>query len=448
MSENCAALKKLSLLIVFLFIVTNPIALKGQEKRGVLFSFSLHTLKNGLQVILSDDESLPIVSIVVAYNVGSINEPKGKAGLAHLTENLMFLGSENVGPMQHIRMINMVGGTLNATTAEDKTVFFQTVPSNQLPRVLWLEADRMKFLQITEANVEQVKRGIIEEIRYRKSAEPYLESFWRFDEMLYPGFSYSHPVIGHETDLANLTAADVKNFYSLYYTPQNAVLAIAGNIDREKTLIDVRKYFETLPRGKDPPLAPEAEPLEKRTITEWLEHPDVPSPGFHLGYKLASPDSADFYPLKIIEYLLLKGATSRLHRRLVKKDRLVRHLSGGIEIRKDQARFKLFVLTNNIMMAQRSKRAIHSEINRLKSSFISEEELAKAKNMLRTDYVHQFQASLDRALFLAENFLSGKRLADLPGELDKYLQVTPTEIVGIINRYFTEEGICLDIIRK
>ena len=448
MRKNQSHTKKFLSLTLSLIFLACHITARNQDRNEQPFTFSQYALKNGLHIILDEDSSLPLVSVVVAYNVGSINEPPGKAGLAYLMENLMFMGSANVSPMQHISMINLVGGRFNATTTEDKTIFQQTVPSNQLSRVLWLESDRMKYLKITEANVEQAKRAVIEEIRFRKSAEPYLESFWRFDQLLYPDYAYSHPVIGNETDLMNLTVEDVKQFYSTYYIPNNAVLSIVGNIEKGETFEEIQKYFSTLPRGKKIPPSPIPRQLEKKAVAETLVNPQVPMPGFHLGYTLTSPNSVDFYPLKIIEYILAQGKTSRLYKKLIKKERIARHFSGGIEIRKDQARFKIFVLNNNVTLLQRSKRTVLSEINRLKSRFISKKELQKAKSMFEIDYLHQYMTTLDRSLFLAETFLSSKSLNESSDELGKYLQVTAQEIIWTLNRYFGQNNISLSILRK
>ena len=445
MSEGLRFNKKLIIFSLSLLLLGRYFSAEAQEKKALSFPFNQYKLKNGLQVILSEDYSLPVVSVVVAYNVGSINEQPGKTGLAYLLENLMFQGSKNVSRMQHISLIHRVGGELNATTTEDKTIFYQTVPSNQLARVLWLESDRMKSLEINDLNVDQAKEALIEEIQHRKATEPYLESFWKFDQLLYPDFAYSHPVIGKEADLRNLTVEDVKRFYSTFYKPNNAVLSIAGNIDRRKTIDDIKKFFETIPAGKETPSPPQPKPLSKKPVIETLKDSLAPSPGFHLGYRLASPQSNEFYTIAILEYILLRGKTSLLNKRLIKKEQLASHLSGGIEIRKDIARFKIFAINNNRIMVERCKKAIFSEINKLKSSFVSEKELMKSKNMFKIDYINKYATSKDKALSLAETFLSQKNLTDLTEELEKYRAVTPNNIIAIINRYFTQESIILDI---
>lgn len=429
---------KLLVLGLYLFLLLGNFPAHGQDSQRLSLPIKQYKLENGLQVILSEDYSLPVVSVAVAYNVGSINEPPGKTGLAYLLENLMFQGSQNVGRMQHISFIRRTGGDLNATTTEDKTIFQQTVPSHQLALVLWLESDRMKSLKITAANVEQAKEALIEEIHQRKATEPYLESFLTFDRLLYPNLAYSHPVIGNEADVRNLTVEDVKDFYSTFYTPNNAVLSIAGDIDKRKTEENIRKYFHTIKKGEDIPLPPSPKPSGKEATIiakEFL----APLPGFHIGYRIASPYSQDFYPLKIIEYILLRGITSRLYKKLIKRTRIARSLSGSIEKRKELATFKIFVSSSNEIMAERSKRVIFSEINKLKSSLVSEKELRKAKNIFKMDYLNQYATSADKAVFLAETFLSKKSLDDLPDELENYLSVDHYILIRIMRRYFTNE---------
>lgn len=444
MNEDIRFKKLLILCLSLVFLVIN-VSVDAQEKKEFPFPVIQYKFKNGLHVILSEDHSLPLVSVVVAYNVGSINEEPGKTGLARLLKNLMFQGSDNVRQMQHISIINRVGGQFNATTIEDKTIFFQRVPSNQLAQVLWLESDRMKSLEINASNVEQAKQDILEEIDRLKTGDAYMESLWYFDQLLYSDFAFGHPVIGNPDDLRNLTVRDTKNFYNTYYVPNNAVLSIVGNIDRKKALEDIRKYFESIPEGKKIPPSPLPTVPEKKSTVDSIVSSSAPSPGFHIGFRLAPPSSEAFYALSIVEYILLKGKSSRLHKRLIKRERLALDLSGRIEKRQDLARLKIFVLNNNQFMVQRSKRAIFSELHKLKTSFIPEEELSRAKNMFRMDYINQFTTTLQRALFLAETFLSRKILLNPSEELEKYLAVTPNDIVGVTNRYFGIDSVILDV---
>lgn len=418
-----------------------PLFPQNQEKTGFFFPFSQYQLKNDLQVILAEDDSLPLVSVVVAYNVGSFHERPGKSGLAYLLENLMFLGSQNVGPMQHVAYINKIGGELSAATFEDRTVYYQTVASNQLALVLWLESDRMGYLEITPSKVEQAKNSLLEEIRLRKKNDPFLEHSFFFDSLIYPQFAYSHPILGFEEDIRNLTTEDIRDFYETYYVPNNAVLCIAGHINKTRTRELISKYFESIPRGKDLPLrdSPLKMP-EKKAVIQTVQNSFLPSLAFYLGYRIAPPHSNDSYALTILDYILLRGKSSRLYKRLFKKERLALVLSGGIEKRKDVAVYKIFVTISTEIMRERCLKAIFSEINRLKTSLVPEEELLKVKNMFKMDFINRWATNLEKAFFLSEVYLSQKNLNDLTKEYEKYLSVTASDIAGIVNRYFTSEN--------
>lgn len=421
------------------------ISANAQEQKELTFPITQYKLKNGLQVILSEDFTLPLVSVAVAYKVGSIHEKDGKSGLAYLMQNLMFQGSDNIGRMQHISFIQRIGGKLNAVTTQGKTIFYQTVPSNQLALVLWLESDRMKTLEINASNVERMKDALIEEIRQRNATDPYLESSLYFDRLLFPDFSHSHPVFGIESDLREITVDDVKNFYSTYYSPNNAVLSITGNVKKRKAIQLINKYFETIPEGKE--INPHALVRfpEKKSIVKTYQESLASLPGFYLGYRISAPRPNDYYSLKIIEYILLRGKSSRLYKKLIKQERIAFDLSGGIEERRELSAFKIFIINNNEIMVERSKKAVFSEINKLKFNLISEEELRKSKIRFRMDYINQMATYQDRAVFLAETYLAKNNLDDVPGELKRYLAVTSSEIAGIMNRYFTQENILLDV---
>jgi len=443
------SLKKAFLLcFIFSMVLTGFSQVKQMEVQEP-FAFSIYSLKNGLTVILSKDETLPLVSVVCAYKVGSAYEEKGKTGLAHLLENLMFMGSRNVGPMQHIRFIHRIGGEFNAVTLRDKTFFYQTVPSNQLPLVLWLESDRMNSLNLNYTNVEETKNILIEVLRRKQKEDPFLESQLEFDRLLYPDFSYSHPVTGTEEDLKNITLKDAKNFYDTFYRPNNALLCITGDIDLKKTLELVKKYFQSLEPSKIIPSVPSfGGDFSQEKRNKILVNKDVSTPGFRLGYRIDSPYSNDFYILTMIDYLLFYGQSSRLHKRLVKRNKLALELRGGAEKRMDLASFKFFILSNNEATKEITKKALLSEINKLKTSLISDRELNKAKNMFKADYIDNYHSSEKRALFLVRKYLSKKNIKNLAQELDHYLNVSAPEIVGIMNRYFTEDNVLIEIRSK
>jgi len=420
----------------------------GQQTQELLPPIKQVILKNGLRIILSEDHSLPIVSVVVAYKVGSIHEKQGKTGLAHLLENLMFQGSRNVGQMQHYSFIQKIGGALNAITTDNKTIFYQTVPSNQLALVLWLESDRMKTLNISPSNVENIKNQLIEDIQLRIESDPYLENSWYFDRLLFPSFAYSHPVLGTIPDISKITTEDVRVFFATYYTPNNAVLTIVGHFNEQKVMQLVQRYFSTIPMRAAPPSI-DSEDLPKiGNIDLTMKNTMAPSPGFYLGYQLAPRYSDDHYRLAITEYALMKGRTSRMYKRLFEKDKTVIYMSGGIETRNGQSALKIFVRANNEIMNERNQRAVLAEINKIKTTYISKEELKKTKNMFKMDYLKQFATVLDKAIFLTEELLDRGNLTEWQDELDRYLTITHYNVSRAANIYFKEDRILIKIVTK
>jgi len=408
--------------------------------KGLDFPMTQYRLKNGLNVVLSEDDSLPVVSVVVAYGAGPVREQPGKSGLAYLMENLMFQGSENVSPMQHINYVQRIGGEFNANTSFDKTYFYETVPSNQLALALWLESDRMASLAITGPNLERAKEALVAEHRQRRTSEPYMDSFFLFDSLLFPDFAYGHPLIGTEEDLKRIDEADVRAFASAYYVPNNAVLCVAGNFAVEKTRELIAKYFETIPRGADvlPPPPPRTEPPadRERVVRDLL----APSPAFHLGFRVSRLQTGEARSLRILDILLTQGKSSRLYKKLVKKERIALYLIGGVEERGGIPALRIFAISPNDVMADLCKKAVAAEIGKLRTTLVSEAELAKAKVLFKGDYLDRMARSLPRALFLCESVLSGESLEDIPEEFGRYLRVTPMMINGLANRLFKPEN--------
>jgi zinc protease len=417
--------------------------------KGLDFPVTQYRLKNGLQVILSEDDSLPVVSVVVAYGAGPVREQPGKSGLAYLMENIMFQGSENVSPMQHINYVQRIGGELNANTSFDKAYFYETVPSNQLALALWLESDRMAAPAISGPGVERAKETLVGELRQRRTTEPYMESFFLFDSLLYPDFAYGHSVIGTEEDLKGITEEDARAFASAYYVPNNAVLCIAGSFTVPKARELVARYFEGIPRGANAPVPPPPGPPAPGGRERIMVDPLAPSPALHVGYRLDRLQEDDAYGLKIMDILLTRGKNSRLYKRLMKKDRIALYLNGGLEDRGGRFSFRVFAISPNAVMADLCRKAVAAEIGKLRTTLVSETELAKAKVLFKSDYLIRLATSLPRALFLSESVLSGARLEDIPGEFERYLRVTPVSIISLANRLFkAENAFSLDLRAK
>ena len=404
------------------------------------------TLRNGMRVILDEDHTMPIVSVALVYGAGSIHEPPDKSGLTVMIEGLMmFHGSRNVGPMQHINFLNRIGGRFNATTWADRSTFIQTVPSNQLALVLWLESDRMLSLQITRENVEQVKQSLLQDIEYRKTVDPYLGSSMTFDQWIFSDYEYNHPITGYDLHIRKLLPRDANEFYRAYITPNNAVLSIVGDIDPETTRRLVEMYFQSIPPGPAIPDWPENPFREVEENEIYEEEASATSPALFLGYRLSPPQSDDFPALVLCDYLLIKGTTSRLHKRLVDRERYASAVSGGIDVRKDRAIFKIFTVINNELNRERSHRSIISEINRFRSNLVSARELAKAKALIQADFNSRLSTLSGRAVYYAESLLAGRSIDNMYLELDRCMSVTANRVMLIANRYFNKRYVTLDV---
>src|SRR5919199_5566672 len=236
---------------------------QAQGPRNVRVDFKETTLKNGLRVITVEDHSAPVIAVSVTYNVGSRDERQGRTGFAHLFEHMMFKGSENVGSGEHFYLIFNNGGTMNGTTNEDRTNYFEALPANQLDLALFLEADRMRSLAITKDNLDNQRNAVQEERRLGVDNQPYGKSGEIQQELLYDNFAYKHSVIGSMEDLNAATVEDVAAFFKMYYAPNNATLVLVGDFKTDKALAKIRNSFEGIPSQPAPPAIDTTEPEQK-----------------------------------------------------------------------------------------------------------------------------------------------------------------------------------------
>src|SRR5438552_2849750 len=234
-------------------MLTFASAVWAQTGRSMHVDLKETRLANGLRVITVEDHSAPVIAIDVCYNVGSRNERSGRTGFAHLFEHMMYKGSENVGTGEHFYLVFNNGGTMNGTTNEDRTTYFEALPSNQLDLALFLEADRMRSLVINKANLDNQRNAVQEERRLGVDNQPYGQSGEIQQGLIYDNFAYKHTVIGSMEDLNAATVEDVAAFFKTYYAPNNAVLAVVGDFKAADALKKIKQYFESIPRQPDPP---------------------------------------------------------------------------------------------------------------------------------------------------------------------------------------------------
>lgn len=405
------------------------------------------TLDNGLRVVLSRDTTVPVVSVCVTYNVGSRNERRGRTGFAHLFEHMMYQGSENVPKGAYMKTIQNAGGTLNGNTTTERTAYFATLPSNQLPLALWLESDRMRSLKVTEENFENQRSVVKEEKRLRVDNQPYVPAFLRFFELVFQNFSNAHPPIGSMDDLDAAKIADVQEFFRIYYAPNNAVLAIVGDFDSKEVRGLVTKYFGSIPRQPPPPLANVTEPSEVAKRQETFEDRFAPAPAFLFAWKIPARRTPDFYALQLGGSLLYSGDSSRLYQKLVKGDESVVQVSGGTQERRGPSVLYVFALPKPGKSSEQTRETILAEIKRLATDGPTNEEMEKLRNNLLNDAARSRQSSLFRAQQIAEFALYDGDPNLFNTDFDRYMNVTPEQIKEAISRHLlTDNRVLLEII--
>lgn len=405
------------------------------------------TLANGLRVVLSPDRAIPVVSIAVYYDVGSRNEKEGRTGFAHLFEHMMFQGSENVPKAAHFQYIFNAGGTMNGTTSTERTNYFETLPSNYLPLAFWLESDRMRSLKVTQENLDNQRNAVQEEKRLRYDNQPYVNAFLRMNELIFRNPANAHSTIGSMEDLDAATIDDIKEFFRIYYAPNNAVLTVVGDFDNAEARSLIDRYFSNIPAQPKPPGVDVSEPQEVAIREEVFHDPLAPAPAFVLGWKIPVRRTPDFYALSLAGTLLFEGDSSRLYQKLVKGDESVVSIEGGVDERRGPSALYIFALPKPGEEVAKIREQIFDEINHIAADGPTEAEMEKLRNSLCNDAVRGRQSTMYRAQRIAEFALydSNPRLVD--SELDQYLNVTAADIKRVVARYVdVENRVVLDII--
>ena len=405
------------------------------------------TLPNGLRVIMSKDQNVPVVSVAVYYDVGSRNEKEGRTGFAHLFEHMMFQGSENVPKAAHFQYIFNAGGTMNGTTSTERTNYFETLPANHIALALWLESDRMRSLKVTQENLDNQRNAVQEEKRLRYDNQPYVNAFLRINELIFKNPANAHSTIGSMEDLDAATIEDIREFFRVFYAPNNAVLTIAGDFEETEVRALVRKYFETIPSQPAPPPVDISEPEEVAQNQETYYDKLAPSPGFVLGWKIPARRTTEHYALALAADLLFEGDSSRLYQRLVKGDESVVSIQGGVDERRGPSAWYIFALPKPGEDAAAIREQIFAEIKQLSKSGPTEAEMEKLRNSLCNDTARGRQSTMYRAQRLAEYALYDGDPHLFDSELELYLQVTADQIKAAVARFLdVQNRVVIDII--
>ena len=391
-----------------------------------------HSLDNGLKIVLSQDRTVPVVAVNLWYGVGSRNERKGKTGFAHLFEHMMFQGSAHVPKNKHFELVERAGGTLNASTWFDRTNYFETLPSHDLELALWLESDRMGWMveAMDQEKLDNQRDVVKNEKRQRYDNQPYGDWDERLQALVYPeSHPYHHSVIGSMEDIDAATLDDVLSFFQTFYVPNNAVLTIAGDFDRDGALELVKKYFGDIEAGQPiPPLPgdPSIAPLIGETVREHVLA-DVPLPRVVMAFRIPPYSSDDFAVAEVSRGLLGMGRSSRLYRRLVRERRVA----------KGVVTFAFPLLTGSSMLLAWATGYPGSSAEELESALAEEleglaeaeaHEVERAIALAETDLVRSLERAGERADLLSMFVLYFGDPDRLNRELDRLRAVTVDEI--------------------
>jgi len=424
-------------------LASAPAAQQASAPARINIPVEYHTLSNGLKVVLSRDTSSPIAVIGVYYNIGFRIEPKDRTGFAHLFEHMMFQGSEHLGKNAFNGLVQSNGGTLNGSTRFDFTNYYEVIPNHTVETVLWAEADRMRGLNITKENLTNQQGVVKNEVKVNVLNQPYGGFPWLdLPQVANTNWFNAHNFYGDLEHLDAATLEDVQQFFKTYYTPSNAVLVVAGDIDTARTLGWVRQYFGGIPSTPRQPQPNIAEPRQEAEKRANHVDPLAKRPALAIGYHSPDRHSPEFYAMALIDQLLLQGQDSRLSESLVRKRGLTGEVFGGTNVGlgnmfdiKGPALWTIAMIHDADKPADTIVAAIDEEIRKLQSTPVTKDDLDLALVKLRSTMFAEQESFYG---FGRVNLLASFALFDDdPGKInrieDEFRKVTPDLIMKTAN---------------
>ncbi len=401
--------------------------------------YETFTLPNGLRVIYSEDHSTPIVTVDVWYNTGSRNERPGHSGFAHLFEHMMFQGSAHVKKAEHFQLIQRAGGIENGSTTEDRTNFWEVVPSNRLNLALWLEADRMRSLAITDSNFHNQREAVKEERRFRVDNQPYARAFT--DGLTTPFdsaacFAYAHTVIGSMADLDAAQLGDVQAFFDTYYAPNNATLVVVGDFRPARLRRLVNEYYAGIPSHA----APAGVSCDWKRVTGPVRR-EVPDEHANLAaslrfYRVPPHDDPDTPALELLNVILGQGESSRLNVTTVRRDKAAvgaQSLIAGD--RRGPGVAVVLGIVNQGVDVNHLDSLLAAQVDSIRARGVTDAELTKAKNTIRAQFINNRETTLSKAEELHHYDMFHHAVADINTDLGRYLAVTADDVRRVAGEY-------------
>jgi zinc protease len=403
------------------------------------FEVKTHTLKNGLKLLMLEDRSIPNIALYNFFRIGSRNERPGITGLSHFFEHMMFNGAKKYGPKQFDIVMEANGGSNNAYTSQNVTVYQDWFPSSTLELIFDMEADRMQHLNFDPQMVES-ERGVVASER-RTSVEA--NNYGLLNEQLwaaaYTAHSYQWPVVGWMVDIEKWKIEDLKAYYKMGYAPNNATLVIVGDFDPKKIIELAQKYLEPIPPGEPPPPVHTREPEQQgERRVELRKFAQLPI--LMAGYHIPETSHPDFYPLRILETILFDGQSSRLYRRLVDKEQVALWVQGGFDFAFDPTLFEITVQPRAGVETTTIEKMLDEEFDRAKNDLVTTEELQKAKNIQIANFYRQMKTISGKANTVGayEVFFGDYR--KLFTAADEFNKVTREDLQRVARQYFTAKN--------
>jgi zinc protease len=439
----CARGARLVLAAICLLSTALPASALAETRQGVFFPETF-TLSNGLEVVVVTNRRAPIVLHMVWYKVGSADEPSGKSGIAHFLEHLMFKGTKTLGPGQFSKIVASNGGQENAFTSLDYTGYYQSVARDRLETVMRIEADRMVNLDLPDAEVDAERKVILEERRQRTENSPRSILWEQANAALFLNHPYRIPIIGWEHEMKGLTKADALAFYQRWYAPNNAVLIVAGDITAAEVRPLAEKYYGVIPRRAVPERARPLEPPQRHARRVVYKDARVDQPSWTRLFIAPSHNRGETqhaYPLQVLSEILGGGATSRLYQEIVIKQKLAASAASGYSATNyDYGMFYVYATPRAGIDMERLEKAVEAEIALVLEKGVTDEELARAKQVL-----------IDRAAFASDNLrtgatsfgvalTSGRTVADVEAWPQRIAKVTAAEVQAAALHVLKETG--------
>jgi zinc protease len=420
-------------------IMLGALLLSGALSAQNQIQFEEYDLDNGLHVILHEDHSTPIAAVTVLYHVGSKNEDTNRTGFAHFFEHLLFEGSENIERGEFDSYVTNAGGALNANTSQDRTFYYELLPSNQMELGLWLESERMLHANIQQIGVETQREVVKEEKRQRVDNQPYGSWLENMMKRLYTEHPYNWVPIGSMEHLNAAQLSEFMDFYKKFYVPNNATLSIAGDIDVEETKKLIEAYFGNVPRGADVVQPTVKEPALGAEKTATI-YDNIQLPAIMMGYRMPPQTSDDAYALQMASSVLSGGPSSRMYKRLVDQDQTALQVFSFPFSLEQGGAFITFSLANAGKTIDDMVPALEEEIANLQNELISELEFQKIQNQMESSFIQSNSKMAGIAESLADYHTYYGDANLINTEIDRYRKVTREDIQRVAKKYLVKDN--------